>query len=121
MGHAVRGPEARAASSTARRGDSQSTHEDKIAGGSDERAPCGDLVRAAVHGASKSPHHFHPAEALLNLFADALTGLVTGRPSCAPIQALDPAFLNLGHMRSVGCARCPPPAPEAAAGPSLVH
>jgi hypothetical protein len=70
---------ATAASSTARRGVRQAAHEDKIAGGGDERGPRGDFVRAAVHGSSKTIDHLHLAEAFLNLLADALAGLATRR------------------------------------------
>ncbi len=53
-----------------------------------------------VHGLSQPSDHFHPAEAFLALFADALTGLLSRRPGGAPIQPFEPTFLNLSDMRT---------------------
>jgi hypothetical protein len=53
-----------------------------------------------VHGSSQPSEHFHPAKAFLDLFADALTGLVFRRSGGAPIQPFDQTFLNLSDMRT---------------------
>jgi hypothetical protein len=68
--------------------------EDKIAGGTDERSPSSDFIRTSMHRAPQASHDFHPAEAFLDLFADALTGFVT---SCSGFKAVKNSGWDTGR------------------------